>query len=148
RPDLGKIVIHQTGLFRFIAFGRHQSRRNTVFLAEFAKVFLKHAASHYRRGFARPIVGDVEEVTDLVKQPPLSLLPRDVLADDHHPIDLAAGRRLAVEFRHVLTTQLPVLEAAGDDDGLLGELSALPASLPADGLTNRDHDRILYGSEK
>jgi Arc/MetJ-type ribon-helix-helix transcriptional regulator len=31
--------------------------------------------------------------------------------------------------------------------GLLGELSALPASLPDDGLTNRDHDRILYGGE-
>jgi Arc/MetJ-type ribon-helix-helix transcriptional regulator len=31
--------------------------------------------------------------------------------------------------------------------GLRDELSALPSSLPDDGLTNRDHDRILYGGE-
>jgi putative addiction module CopG family antidote len=31
--------------------------------------------------------------------------------------------------------------------GLLGELSALPSSLPDDGLTNRDHDRTLYGGD-
>jgi Arc/MetJ-type ribon-helix-helix transcriptional regulator len=31
--------------------------------------------------------------------------------------------------------------------GLLGESSILPSSLPDDGLTNREHDRILYGGE-
>jgi putative addiction module CopG family antidote len=30
---------------------------------------------------------------------------------------------------------------------LLDELAELPAALPNDGLTNRDHDRILYGGE-
>ena len=28
---------------------------------------------------------------------------------------------------------------------LCEELEAMPAATPADGLTNRDHDRILYG---
>lgn len=31
--------------------------------------------------------------------------------------------------------------------GLLDELAVLPPTLPDDGLTNRDHDRILYGGE-
>src|SRR6266568_1456854 len=48
-----------------------------------------------------PIVGDVEEVADLVEQDVLALLDRKVLAQGYDPIGFAALDRLVLEVEHL-----------------------------------------------
>ena len=50
-----------------------------------------------RRGLV--IIGEIEEVPDLIEQAPIALLDRDILANDDHPVRLRARRRLVRTFR-------------------------------------------------
>jgi predicted DNA-binding antitoxin AbrB/MazE fold protein len=64
------------------------------------------------------------------------------------PVDLAQGERV------VLHVESPV--AASEDQAdvetrnawseYIDRMEALPDATPADGLTNRDHDRLIYGA--
>src|SRR5579864_4924067 len=77
---------------------------------------------------ALPVVGDVEEIADLVEQPRLPLLSRDVLAEDDHAVVPAALRRTVAELGDVLGAQAQCLEGAPADDRVLDVVR--PPSLP------------------
>jgi len=70
-------------------------------------------------GGSLALVGDVEEVANLVEQRQLAFFFRDVLAHHHHPVGLVAGRRPVVELGHVFGLQAERLKATLFDDGLL-----------------------------
>lgn len=63
------------------------------------------------------------------------------------PVDLAQGTQVELQLR------LPVsaVDKEGDEvtkcawSDYLDRMESLPDSSPRDGLTNRDHDRIIYG---
>ena len=48
---------------------------------------------HDRGSGGLAIVGHVEEIADLIEQPLLALLDRDVLPDHDHAVGLPTGRR-------------------------------------------------------
>src|SRR5215469_17019129 len=77
---------------------------------------------------ALPVVGDVEEIADLVEQPGLPLLSRDVLPEDDHAVVLATLRRTVAELGDVLGAQAQCLEGAPADDRVLDVVR--PPSLP------------------
>ena len=55
--------------------------------------------------FDFPVIGDVEEVADLIEQPLLALLVRDVLAEDDHAVGPTAGRWLIIELGVLLALE-------------------------------------------
>ena len=73
-----------------------------------------------------PIVGDVEEVANLVEQPSLAFLVSDVLAKHNHPIRLLTFAGLILELGVVLVLQPEHLELAAADDPLLHVHRPLP----------------------
>jgi predicted DNA-binding antitoxin AbrB/MazE fold protein len=62
------------------------------------------------------------------------------------PVELAQGTPVTVQFPVV-----PQAAASGKDEtcqawrDFLDRMEALPDNSPNDGISNRDHDRILYG---
>ena len=63
-----------------------------------------------------PVIGDIEEVTNLIKEHLVALFDRNVLTQDHHAIGLSAQGRSVVKFSHMFTLQLKVLKLPGLDD--------------------------------
>ncbi len=63
------------------------------------------------------------------------------------PVDLAQGTR--VELKLELSTAPDAGDAADETkkawNDYLDRMESLPDNSPGDGLTNRDHDRIIYG---
>ena len=76
-------------------------------------------------GFADPIVGDVEEVHDLIEQQLFAFGHRDVLLDHHHTVGLLAGGWPIVEFGHLLRLQPPVLKLPSHHHRLLDVVRSL-----------------------
>ncbi len=68
---------------------------------------------------ALPVIGDVEEVADLVEQACLALLMADVLAHDDHAVGLLAFGRPVVELGHFLTLQIQHVKFPLPHDRLL-----------------------------
>src|SRR5207244_7442252 len=65
-----------------------------------------------------PIVGDVEEVADLVEQDVLAPLDRKVLAQGYDPIGFAALDRLVLEVEHLFAIRPDHLVLPLPDDPL------------------------------
>lgn len=65
---------------------------------------------------------------------------------------LSLSDRRKLELIRSLTESLLQIDADADGnrrialDELRREMAALPVSNPTDGLSNRDHDRLLYGA--
>ncbi len=63
-----------------------------------------------------PVIGDIEEVTNLIKEHLSTLLDRNILTQDHHAIGLSAECRLVVKFSYMFAMQLKGLKLPGFDD--------------------------------
>ncbi len=63
-----------------------------------------------------PVIGDIEEVTNLIKEHLGALFDRNIFTQDHHAMGLSAQRRSVVKFSHMFTLQLKVLKLPGFDD--------------------------------
>ncbi len=70
----------------------------------------------------RAVVGDVEEVANLVEESELAAFDRDVLPQRDDTVGALALAGLIVEFHHLLGVELEVLVAALFDDALLDVL--------------------------
>jgi predicted DNA-binding antitoxin AbrB/MazE fold protein len=65
-----------------------------------------------------------------------------------HPVDLPENVRVQVSIPENAQREFPAEQLAQQQKGIqrmLDESAKLPAAGPNDGLTNRDHDKILYG---
>ena len=98
---------------------RHPGRADAVF--ELVDEVLLIAAlirqEDDRRGRRGLIVRQIEEIPNLIKQPMVPLLDRNILADHHHPVRLHARRRLVRKLRDGLRRQPDILELARHDGG-------------------------------
>src|SRR5262249_18719799 len=73
-----------------------------------------------------PIIGDEEEVPDLVEQPHLPLLARDVLAEHDHAIVLATLQGTVAELEDVLRLQTQCLVPTRTHDRVLDVVGTPP----------------------
>ena len=64
------------------------------------------------------------------------------------PVDLAQGTHVELKLELATAPGATVLadETKKSWNEYLDRMESLPDNLPDDGLTNRDHDRIIYGS--
>jgi predicted DNA-binding antitoxin AbrB/MazE fold protein len=63
------------------------------------------------------------------------------------PINLADGTKVELHLQIPVTFEPDAVESETNRSwrDYIDRMESLPDNLPADGLTNRDHDRIIYG---
>ena len=106
-----------------VAWGvnRHPQCPNTAF--EFLEQVLLVATivgtEHDLAGCHLPVIGNVDDVPNVVEQNLLAFLDRQVLANHHHAVRRLARSGLVGKLRHVFRLQTDVLEPPLDDDSFL-----------------------------
>lgn len=61
------------------------------------------------------------------------------------PVDLAEGTQVVVQMPQSELAEVVDEETRAAWIAYLDRMAAMPDDSPADGLSNRDHDRIIYG---
>src|SRR5512144_2249438 len=73
-----------------------------------------------------PVVGDVEEIPDVIEQPNLALFDGEVFPNHYHPVGLAAVSGTIIELGDLLAFQADVLELSFLDHLLLNIFRTAP----------------------
>lgn len=66
------------------------------------------------------------------------------------PVELAEGTQVHIQVPTTIKPEVSPIDEAGEETrkswvDYLERMDAIPSRSPQDGLTNRDHDRIIYG---